>query len=321
MRRLRNTKKVTACAGCRVIYYCGSAYQKADWPNHKKLCKTIQTQIAHVYQALENVKQGLAQSGGDFRAYHQSSPVELESCHHYRYILARNYIKVNTFAGINEGLKICVEVAKLDVQNKQNGQTAREFVPGLYLRLGQDQKCYESLKAKCNGDMEEIYRCDQNGIPRRTAKKEDFSLAHAAMLCVFKLRILRDLRDLDRADTALGNKLPAELSNESRSYLISEATKMDAARMEAIDKREDLKPHMQKIEADLHDLYGYINALDADYFHALADPEKYRKTQPMYQPELPIIEALMQTYDVWAETPGVFAICQDFSRSWGRSTG
>jgi hypothetical protein len=121
--------------------------------------------------------------------------------------------------------------------------------------------------------------------------------------------------------TALGNKLPAELFNESRSYLVSEATKMDGARLKAIDKREDLKPHIQKIEADLHDLYGYINAPDVDYFHALADPEKYRKMQPMYQPELPITEALMQTYDVWAETPGVFAICQDLSKSWGGSTG
>jgi hypothetical protein len=96
---------------------------------------------------------------------------------------------------------------------------------------------------------------------------------------------------------------------------------MDAARMKAIDKREDLKPYMQKIEADLHGLYGYINALNIDYFHALADPEKYRKMQPMYQPELPMTEALVQAYDVWAETTGVFVICQDLSKSWGKSTG
>jgi 5'(3')-deoxyribonucleotidase len=91
--------------------------------------------------------------------------------------------------------------------------------------------------------------------------------------------------------------------------------------MKAIDKREDLKPYMRRIEADLGDLYCYINALNNDYFHALADPEKYRKMQPMYQPELPMTEALVQTYDVWAETTGVFVICQDLSKSWGKSTG
>jgi hypothetical protein len=140
--------------------------------------------------------------------------------------LARSFIKADTFAGISEGLKVCLEVAEIDIQNKQNGQTARESVPGLYLRLGQDQKCYEFLKAKCNGDLEEIYRCDPNGIPGRRAKKEDFSLAHAAMLCFFKLRILRDLRDLDKANTALGDKLPAE-SSLTRAALTSLAKRLE----------------------------------------------------------------------------------------------
>lgn len=198
----------------------------------------------------------------------------------------------------------------MDTRNDQNGQSAREFTPGLFLRLAKDQECYDFLKDKCKGDLEEIYRCE-NASPPQPANEENFSLSHAAMLCLLKLRILRDLRDLDQADAALGDKLPAELFHESRSYLVSAATRMDPARMKAIEKREDLKPHIQRIEADLQDLRGYINALNIDYFHATADPEKYRKMQPMYQPELPIVEALSQTYDAWAETPGVLALCQD----------
>jgi hypothetical protein len=44
--------------------------------------------------------------------------------------------------------------------------------------------------------LEEIYRSENDGS-RRSVKAEDLSLAHAAMLCLLKLRILRDLRSVD----------------------------------------------------------------------------------------------------------------------------
>jgi hypothetical protein len=282
---------VTVCKGCLILHHCGPAHQKVDWPNHKTLCKATKTNRERVWKAMEHIKHSVEDSGGDPRAYFQSSPVEVEAYLHYRYVYARTLIKPNTRSGVIQGLDCCLEVAKLDSKNKQNGPSAREFVPGLLLRLGRDQECYDFLKQKCNGDLEEIYRSENDGS-RRSVKAEDLSLAHAAMLCLLKLRILRDLRSVDQADSALGDKLPAELFHESRSYLTSPGTKMDPARMKAIEKREDLKPHMQKMETDLQHLCGYITALNKDYFNAIADPEKFRKMQPMYQPELRIVEVL-----------------------------
>lgn len=275
----------------------------------------VKTSRVDVFNAMERTKQSVEQSGGDLKAYFQSSPVEVEMYLHRRYIYARALLRPNTCAGIVQGLENCLEIAKLDTENQQNGQTAQEFVPGLYLRLGRDKECYDFIKKSCYGDLEEIYRCD-NGKPRRPVVVGDFSLGHAAMLCLLNLRILQDLRNLDKADTDLGDKLPAELFHEARSYLISPATKADAARMKAIEKREDLKPHMQKVENDLQDLRGYINAIEKDYFHAIADPEKFRKKQVMYQPELPIVEVLHQTYEVWAESPGALALWQEVCISW-----
>jgi hypothetical protein len=59
-----------------------------------------------------------------------------------------------------------------------------------------------------------------------------------------------------------------------------------------------------------------ITALNKDYFNAIADPEEFRKMQPMYKPELPIVEVLSQTYEAWAETPGAFALWQELCMSW-----
>jgi len=213
------------------------------------------------------------------------------------------------------GLENFLEVAKLSRSTRKIKQTASDFLPGLYLRLGQDQKCYDILKEKCEGELEEIYLLREDGAHMTPVNAANFSVAHAAMLCVLKLRILRDLRDLDQADMALGNKHPAELFIECRFYLIGEATRMDSARVEAIDKREDLDSYMQDIEDDLLDLRVYIDLLEPNYLHSLKQPETYRNLQLTDQPEHPITEALVQTYYAWAETPGAFAIFQEILKS------
>ena len=260
--------------------------------------------------AMADIKSGLDAAGGDVQSYFASSPPEAEAHLQFRYILARNLTKTGTLAGVQEGLRNHLEVANLSMSNRSMKKTANDFIPGLYLRLGRDKEFLEFMTAKCNGDLDEIYRWHDQSTPPPQADAEVLSLAQAAMLCVFKLRILMDLRDLHQAGIALGDKVPAELFHECRSYLVGEATKTNAEFMRAIEKREDLKPDINVIEADLCDLETYINALDVDYFDAIANPEKYRKMQPAYEEELLITEALAQTYDAWAETPGAFAMFQ-----------
>lgn len=129
-------------------------------------------------------------------------------------------------------------------------------------------------------------------------------------------RILTDLRVVDHADEFLGNRLPAELFNEIRSYKIGPATKIDPARLRAIENREDLSPFLCKTEPALQQLHAYVNALNKDYWPAIADADEYRKRQPMYEPELPITEALSKTHDAWVETPGALELWQELCRSW-----
>lgn len=48
----------------------------------------------------------------------------------------------------------------------------------------------------------------------------------------------------------------------------------------------------------------------------IMDPENYKKMQPMYQPELPIVQALSQTYEAWAETPEALACWKGLCENW-----
>jgi hypothetical protein len=259
--------------------------------------------------AMADIKRGLEAAGGDARAYFASKPPETEALLHFRYVLGRNLTKAGTFAGVEEGLKSFLEVDHLCASTTEIGNEARAFIPGLLLRLGREKECLAFLKKVCGSDLDDIYRRnDRRSAPRPPANAGALSLAHAAMLCVFKLRILQDLYDLDEADLAIGERLPAEIFDEICSYLIGEATKTDAAIMSAIGKDRDLTPEIETVEQDLRDLRAYIENIDPDYFDAIDQPDKYKKMQPAYEPELPITEALAQTYDAWAETPGAFVM-------------
>lgn len=324
MRRLYNAGKITVCTGCRIAHYCGPAHQKLGWAKHKWLCKAIRVSMGHVSELMADVKRNIEASGGGYEAYFRSCPPAAESFLQCKCILAINNIKMGTLAGTLEGLRHFLEIDRLSM-----GANAREVrrktsdhIPGLLLRLGWDQECYRFLKEKCNGRLEAIYRCDvQSGIPDRPANAENFSLAHASMLCVLKLRIIQDLQNLHQADIALGNKLPSELFSEVRSYLISEALRTQPDFMEAIDKRVPLPDFIKVFSWDVRNLRHYIDALDIDYWDALQYPDENMKLQPMHDSELPIAAALEQTFDAWAETPGSFALFDGVCAAWGKGIG
>lgn len=132
----KTQQKVTACSGCRVLHYCGVAHQKAHWPSHKRVCKAIKTSTEKVWMAMADIKRGLDAAGGDVRAYFASDPPEAEAHVHFRYILGRNLTKAGTKASVEEGLRSFLEVDKLCASKPEVNDTAGDFIPGLYLRLG-----------------------------------------------------------------------------------------------------------------------------------------------------------------------------------------
>jgi hypothetical protein len=44
--RLSESGKLSKCTGCKVVFYCGTTCQKADWPAHKVMCRNVQTNPA-----------------------------------------------------------------------------------------------------------------------------------------------------------------------------------------------------------------------------------------------------------------------------------
>lgn len=320
----KTRQKITVCSGCRVAHYCGAAHQNFGWAKHKPLCKAVRGSVERVSQFQADVERVIQTSEGGYQAYFKSCPPVADGFLQCKSILAMNYIKMGTLAGVLEGLRHCLEVDKLcmseivrDVKMKTS-----DFIPGLLLRLGWDQECYEYLKEKSNGRLEAIYRCDvQTGIPVRPANPENLSLAHASMLCVLKLRIIQDLRNLHQADIALGNKLPAEIFSEIRSYLISDATRTQPDFMELIEKRLPLPDFTKIFSWDVRNLSCYIDALEPDYWGALQYPAEYMKMQQMYDYELPIAAALGQTFDTWAETHGSFVLFHEVCAAMGRKIG
>jgi hypothetical protein len=47
---IRSGIKVSACKGCRVLYYCSSACQKLAWPEHKPMCLEMRKSAGRLVQ-------------------------------------------------------------------------------------------------------------------------------------------------------------------------------------------------------------------------------------------------------------------------------
>ena len=142
----KTQQKVTACTGCRVLHYCGTAHQKTHWPSHKRVCKAIKTGTEQVWMAMADIKRGLDAAGGDVRSYFASNPPEAEAHIHFRYILGQNLTKAGTKASVEEGLRSSLEVDKLCASKREIDDTAGDFIPGLYLRLGREKECLAFIK-------------------------------------------------------------------------------------------------------------------------------------------------------------------------------
>ena len=67
----RQDLRITRCAGCKSVGYCGPACQKAGWPSHKKECKRIvRAAAAEKARILEKPR----------RKYEEAAAAAVEEC-------------------------------------------------------------------------------------------------------------------------------------------------------------------------------------------------------------------------------------------------
>ncbi len=223
------------CGSCNVVNYCGTAHQSAHRPNHRAVCVAIKqsrevlereeaTLRAHPGESLFMPADVFNTGVGRFW-----SLVDTRDYMRARFAAADALLRVDTLDAAKKALWHFTDMLRLC---RADNLGVRDIVPGLLLRLGREQECYDFLKwwaVVKNKDRNGTYALDDVTLPYLDIRGANafepigvfcsggLSLSHLANLTLLKLRMCLDLdaaiKEIDHVDPdqVLGTLVRAEL--------------------------------------------------------------------------------------------------------------
>ncbi|KAK5653443.1 hypothetical protein OQA88_8929 [Cercophora sp. LCS_1] len=229
------TKKLSACNGCGVTYYCDTTHQGLHWKAcyHKEVCHGIK----HARADLEREEAKLPEGIFEFAECSSITKPYLKA----RKNFAEALINTDTIDGVKAGLDHFMEMLRLD---RKDTSDVRDLVPGLLIRLGREQECYDFIKWWSVTDLK-TYDWNNTSLPYQDIKNADVfegyedlvktQLARLPHLCILALLKFRVALDLD-SDTALLRKTRRNLL-KSKHTMGEIADKIRAQRLPSAQVR------------------------------------------------------------------------------------
>lgn len=312
---------LSRCQGCQVAFYCGRDHQAGDWQQHKATCtptKKTRNKLTSEIEILNTTpssfmftERPFENSVGQFWGI-----LDTRDYMRARYAHVEALLKAKNRTAVQTALDHLLDMLRL---NRSDNMGVRDIIPTLYLRLGRDQECYDFLKWWYTCDPDGTYDWGNTDLAYLNIKNanafEPFAnfnmgcsdLSRCAMLCLLKWRLFTDLKALDNASVATSHKLPAELVNQIRSHMVSDATEKNAALMRDVANGRDISGHVSQLERQVGTLWAKVDDMNEHYWEAVIEPGSHLTARPAYTSAGELSEmqlSLAQTYDTWVETPG-----------------
>ncbi|KAI0517035.1 hypothetical protein F5B22DRAFT_144379 [Xylaria bambusicola] len=204
------TQLLLLCGGCKVVQYCGTAHQKQHRPEHKAACASI----VKSREKLEKEEATLRAQPGDIlmpsdvfetgvggfwgilgtRAYMRA-----------RFAAADALLQINSIKAVEKALAHYQDMLRLC---RSDNLGARDIVPGLLLRLGREQECYDFLKWWGVVDPDGRHDWGDTSLPYLNIRGADvfeevdtfasrLSLSQLVILTLLKVRLHLDIEPYD----------------------------------------------------------------------------------------------------------------------------
>ncbi|RFU26167.1 hypothetical protein B7463_g10180, partial [Scytalidium lignicola] len=252
---------------------------------------------------------------GHFWGIHETRPY-MQS----RYALVEALVKVKTHRAVQSALDHLLDMLRLC---RGDNQGVRDVVPALFLRLGQDQECYDFIKWWATtgeesdydwGDMERGYLDVTDADVFEDVDiytRRHYGLSHAVSITLIKIRILHDLRNLQSStEVAKTASLPQEILDNIRAKLVSTIVTGNKEIMDSNDQG----PAIEKLESQVAQLYKAVEKTNKHFWPALIRPGNNLKARPSYfshgtPEEMQLV--LQYSYDSWLETPGAIDLIRE----------
>ena len=302
--------------------YCSRDHQVADRSRHASQCKAIKTSR----KAVEREEQKLRDHPGDFMM--QANPFESSVGHFWgllptrdymraRYALVEALLEFKTLKAVESATDHVFEMLRLCHSDNLG---VRYLVPPLLLRLGRDQQCYDFMKWWATCDRDDYYDCGDTSPPYLSYVNSDAfessgflnngglpNLSHVASMTLLKIKLLLELRHL-RYSTFLASKLPQELVNTVRYFLITSDIISKDDNIMSLAKVEDLT---RTLFFQIKSLFADVTKANKYFWRALVNPGAHSSAWPECYQAGSVEEVqvnLHYCYDSWSETPGAISI-------------
>ncbi|RPA80439.1 hypothetical protein BJ508DRAFT_239978 [Ascobolus immersus RN42] len=304
------TPNMSRCSGCKAVQYCSKEHQTSDWYYHKQQCKPLQLALRKYQREADNLgAEFIAENEGYFwglletREYMRA---RFDVGYQLQHIVS-NVAAKQSLGHFRDMLKLC----------RGDNLGVRDLVPGLCLRLGRDQECYDFIKWYGTEGERGDYDWGDRSLPFLNLRGEDvmedlawfknkYAMAHNVGMLLLKLRMLLDLQDL-KASQELGNiqalHADAILSIQDQLAHRSGIWK---------ERREFLKPEglderIAFLKKQVDTWFDKVNKGNKYFFKGLMDHDKYLyATQEPYSMGSPEEMILLVQYCArsWMETDG-----------------
>ena len=297
------------CNACKVVHYCDRQHQAVHRDYHQEACRAI----FRSQMLLDHEEAKLRSGRSDWPALPNVFEREIGNfwvlARTRDYMRARNtlieaLLMVKTHAAVEAAHGHCMDMLRLSRCDKM---AIREKVPGLKLRLGKEQECYDFCKwwATTNGEGE----CDWNDMSNPYLDFRDAQiyeppldifgdLHHCVAVTLIKIRLLKFVRDLPN------------LSEAREGVRFQPATETVVAENERlISAAENQAIGIEMLEQQIEQLHEAVDDMNRYLWNGFLWPANFLD----YEPEpgsydhgsvLEMRVLVQHFYDAWMETPG-----------------
>jgi len=309
------------CSSCKAVHYCTPGHQALDHPNHQTICNRIQnlfdlkckTQLAIDRHPEDNDAPAdiFDTAGPSFWPY--------KGTRKYLYIcrdLVYELVKLNTEAAIRKALNDTLTLLQLDPEDHLG---MRCLAPSLFLRLNQDQRCYDFCKWWVTEGSDSDFNWIQEDLPLMFedafesaevferirdygADPATFSdLSFLLAILLLKIRMLRDVKFLQ-------HYRGLDFAHYSRSSIVlKDLWKYDR-------EGEEYLPFVRKLEDQVRRLYRAVGRANKHFWPAFMQPWAHLSATPLSftlgdETEMQI--KLQECFNAWMETLGATGPIRD----------
>ncbi|KAI5289128.1 hypothetical protein KEM54_004353 [Ascosphaera aggregata] len=264
------------CHGCGVMFYCSREHEAQDLPKHQLMCISV----ASAREDYEGLELRLKQAPENYFTTQVArfwSERETQQYLRRRKEFADALYAVGTRKGVELRLQHMLKMLHL---NREDDLGLRFIVPYLFLRLNQEQDCYDFISwwgvtsnsfATNWRNPKEPFMDKKNADPFEnvaflTAYYAEYGLALPTLLLKIKLR--DDLRALQLARQGFGGRLLREIEEEIFTHLC--ATDVVANNKKIIHADADYWQELEmKLNGQIAELAEWVHEMQPNIWMSL----------------------------------------------------